>query len=63
MSDAQNLFYMLEDYHIAYVLESQWVVICLQYMILILIMFSHENVIFFLIEYILLFMLIYGIQF
>jgi hypothetical protein len=45
------------------VLESQWVVICLQYMILILIMFSHENVIFFLIEYILLFMLIYGIQF
>jgi hypothetical protein len=29
------------------VLESQWVVICLRYMILILIMFYHENVIIF----------------
>jgi hypothetical protein len=42
-----NFFYMLEDYHIAYVLESQWVVICLWYMILILIMFSHESVVLF----------------
>jgi hypothetical protein len=35
-------FYMLEDYHID-LLESHWVVICLQYMILILNYFSHEN--------------------
>jgi hypothetical protein len=37
---------MLEDCHID-LLESQWVVICLQYMILILIFFSHERAIFF----------------
>jgi hypothetical protein len=29
------------------VLESQWVVICLQHMILILIVFSHESAILF----------------
>jgi hypothetical protein len=29
------------------VLESQWVVICLRYMILILIVFSHENAVLF----------------
>jgi hypothetical protein len=40
MSDAQNLFYMLEGCHIAYVFEYQWVLICLRYIILMLIMFS-----------------------
>jgi len=36
---------MLEDCHIDW-LESHWVGICLQYMIFILIVFSHVNVVF-----------------